>query len=162
MTKQMRSPFLPFGIFLAAVALSAQSQSPTNKSEEVWITNVSVSRSKCNSAAATKVTFADLVSRSASWQGKCVAVKGFWKGHIFFANEAAGQASNRRPETFNNQIGLYGREAFLRATPKSPRAYTAVGRLGDCKGLWGMGSMVLGYCHYYSSGPILLLTEMHR
>jgi hypothetical protein len=109
---------------------------------------------------ATRVKFADLSRNTVHWKGKCIAVDGYWQGLRFLVSKDVAMSSD--PEAPIEQLGLYGREALLRAAPKHAQSYTAVGKIGDCKALWDAASMVLGYCHSYASGPFIALVEMRR
>ncbi len=115
-------------------------------------------------SVATTVEFEELVRRPASWQGECIAVNGYWKGRRLFDSKAAAQQTSAQSSDVarRHMIGLYGRQELLNAAPEHPEAHTAVGIAGDCKSLWQAAPVVMGYCHYRTSGPYVALAEMRR
>ena len=135
-------------------------QQPASTTDEVYISNISVDPAKCNQRIATKVRFADVVSNSASWRGKCVAVESYWKERTLFVTKVAVSAPDAH--SLQGQLGLYGKDALFKAAPKYPRAYVAIGMVGDCERLWDTGAIVMGYCHYHASGPYLALAKITR
>jgi hypothetical protein len=147
-----------FALFIGAV--SAMGRSVEGPRDAAWISTILVSPARCNRGIATKVEFTDLVRSPGLWEGKCVAVNGYWKRRTLFVSKTA--AEKQDGQSIQDQLGLYGRDALLSAAPKHPLSYSAVGVVGDCKHLWDATPMVLGYCHYYAKGPYLALGEMRR
>jgi len=156
----MRTLSLLCGLSLLLAPTLSVGQQPARTTDEVFISNISVDPANCNLRVATKVRFAEVVRNSASWLGKCVAVEGYWKERKLFVNKVAVSAPDAH--SLQGQLGLYGGDALFKAAPKYPRAYIAIGKVGDCKRLWDTGAMVMGYCHHHASGPYLALARITR
>lgn len=156
---------MPNVLGLLASAALIQSAPPADAQQEepyvvMW---VAARPESCNLAAATTASFEELVTDPERWEGKCVAVGGFWQEQALFA--IARDARRGHAQSTNalsgRRVGIYGTEELLASAPRTPVAYTAVGIAGQCDSLAEGAIMVMGYCHY-TGGPYIAVAEMHR
>lgn len=149
---------------LLALALASPPQSeapataPDNDSIVMW---VAARPETCNLSIAKKVKLEALARKPSHWAGKCVAVSGYWHGRALFESpyDARKKYSQSSDELDGHRVGIYGREEVLKAAPKRPKQFIAVGIANTCERLWEGAIMVMGYCHY-TGGPIVAVAEM--
>ena len=150
-----------FAVALAS-ALPAEQAAPSDDRQLTVISTVWTKLDKCNSKLATHVEFAALAKEPRRWDGKCVAVDGYWRHQALFASK--GDAQNGYRSSFkggDRHIGIYGKEQLLASAPKRSVAYIAIGLVGQCEDLGHCAVFVSGYCHYFD-GPYIAVAEMLR
>ena len=150
---------------LFASATLAQAAPPADAEQEephvvMW---VAARPESCNLALATRTSLEALVTEPQRWEGKCVAVDGFWQESALFAvaRDARRRYAQSNDSLRGRRVGIYGTEELLASAPRTPVAYTAVGIAGQCDALAEGAIMVMGYCHY-TGGPYIAVAEMHR
>lgn len=116
----------------------------------------------CNLSLATRISLQSLISEP-KWEGKCVAVDGYWHQRALFANasDARRRSSQWSGELRARRVGIYGTDELLTSAPQTGVAYTAIGIAGQCGTLAEGAIMVMGYCHY-TGGPYIAVSEMRR
>lgn len=157
------------GTLLSAIAASgamiaAQAGTPPEKPPEDYVVTSIWSKSDlCNRSIATSVELKDLVAKPSIWEGKCVAIDGYWAHRTLFATRRDADKDPARSGGARRQrrVGIYAADTVLTAAPKRPQAFTIVGIAGRCETLGDGAIMVMGYCHY-SGGPYIAVAETHR
>lgn len=150
---------------LFALATLAQVTPPAGaeQQEPHIVVSVAAEHGRCNASSATKVRLQAMAREPRRWEGKCVAVDGYWQQRALFS--AARDARKRYAQSNNSvsprRVGIYGTERVLASAPRTAAAYTAIGIAGRCETLAEGAIMVMGYCHY-TGGPYIAVAEMHR
>ncbi|HEY0012345.1 MAG TPA: hypothetical protein VGB79_05775 [Allosphingosinicella sp.] len=127
------------------------------------ILGVSARPERCNLALATRTSLRALIAEPQRWEGKCVAVDGYWRHRALFATarDARRRYAQSSERSSGRRVGIYGTQALLASAPGTPAAYTAIGIAGQCDTLAEGAMMVMGYCHY-TGGPYIAIAEMRR
>ena len=128
------------------VARQQASESPQSAAD-IWILPSGSDPKRCNFNVATKVKLASLAADAAPWDGKCIAVQGYWNGRMLLADK-------------RDRMGfvIYASRRLSRMAPREPRLYVAIGIVARCANL-PQNVMVMGYCHT-SDGPYLAVSQM--
>ena len=143
------------------IAAGFQAETQASPDDGSIITWAAARPENCNLNVAEKVTLEALTRKPDDWAGKCVAVSGYWYGRALFESpsDARKKYSQSSVKLGGHRIGIYGREEVLKAGPKRPKRFDAVGVANTCERLWDGAMMVMGYCHY-TGGPIIAVAEM--
>ncbi|CAA9355687.1 MAG: hypothetical protein AVDCRST_MAG93-7339 [uncultured Chloroflexia bacterium] len=145
-----------------AVAAALQLETPTTPTDDgsviMW---VAANPENCNLGVAKKLALEALAEQPDHWSGKCVAVTGYWYGRALFRtlSDARQRYSQSSDELDGRRVGIYGREEALKAAPKRPKKFVAVGIANTCERLSQGAVMVMGYCHY-TGGPMIAVAEL--
>ena len=134
---------VPVPVFAGAQAADSEQSA----ADMVWIRPAGSDPKRCNLKVATRVKLASVVADAAQWEGKCVAVQGYWNGPMLFADK-----------THTASIAIYTNRRLNRTVPRKPRLYLAVGIAKRCTDL-PPNVMVMGYCHT-SDGPYIAVAQM--
>ena len=134
-----------------AVPVSAFARQQASDSEQsvadIWILPAGSDPKRCNLKVATRVNLASVTADAARWDGKCVAVQGYWNGQMLFADK-----------TYRARIAIYTNKRLRRIGLRKPRLYLAVGIARRCTD-FPPDAMVMGYCHT-SDGPYIAVAQM--
>ena len=145
-----------------ALAAAFQAETPAASSDDgSVIMSVAARPENCNLKVAQEVALEALIQQPDDWAGKCVAVSGYWYGRALFesSSNARMKYSQWSDELDQHRVGIYGREEVLKAAPKRPKRFVAVGIADTCERLWDSAMMVMGYCHF-TGGPIIAVAEL--
>ncbi len=139
---------IAIGCAAPASVIARQQASDSQQSDaDIWIRPAGSDPKRCNLKVARRVNLASLAADPAQWEGKCVAVQGYWNGPMLFAD------TTQRPG-----IAVYASRRLSRMAPRKPRLYVAVGIARRCTDL-PRNAMVMGYCHT-SDGPYIAVAQM--
>ena len=150
------------GLLALALAAPPQTETPAvTPDEDSIIMWVAARPEACNIKSAKSVSLEAFVQKPDHWAGKCIAVRGYWYGRALFQtpSDARQKYSQSSDELDGQRVGIYGREEVLKAAPKRPKPFIAVGIANTCQRLSAGAIMVMGYCHY-TGGPIIAVAEM--
>lgn len=154
-----------FNFFNLLVWASIVQAAPPDNAEQqepdvvMW---VAARPESCNRALAKRASLESLIKES-HWEGKCVAVDGYWRQRALFATarDARRRSSQWNGRLRGRRVGIYGTDELLASAPRAGVAYTAIGIAGQCDTLAEGAIMVMGYCHY-TGGPYIAVAEMRR
>jgi hypothetical protein len=137
------------GCAISSSVVAQQQASESAQSDEIWIRPSGSDPKRCNLKVATRVNLASLAAEPTQWDGKCVAVRGYWEGPMLFADTI-----------HRSGIAIYANNRLSRMAPRGPRPYVAVGIVRRCAD-FPQNVMVMGYCHT-SDGPYISVAQMWR
>jgi hypothetical protein len=147
---------------LLVLAYTMQTASPADQHEPDAVMWGAARPEICNLALATRTSLESLINEP-QWEGKCVAVDGYWRQRALFAtaSDARRRSSPLGDKLRARRVGIYGTDELLTSAPLTGVAYTAIGIAGQCDTLTDGAIMVMGYCHYIG-GPYIAVSEMRR
>jgi hypothetical protein len=143
-----------------ATATDGEPQGNANTKTDDIITSAWADPDSCNIESAMPASIDDVHANSSALEGKCIAVRGFWRGVALFERQpdARKPKSISREDLHTRMVGVYARDEILASAPRRATRTTIVGILRRCETAWPGAVMVMGYCHY-STGPFLLASQ---